>query len=849
LAGTLAIGCGEEAPTDCEDGADNDGDGLFDGADPGCTLTGGEFETPDPVECADGLDNDGDGAIDADDIGCSDADDDEERDPTRACNDGLDNDGDTFTDFPNDPGCSTPIDGDEYNPAACGDGLDNDTDGISDYPFDPGCTDVDDVDETDPALPPACSDGIDNDGDGVMDFGGDPGCSSAADDDEYNVIAGPCGVGVTVLDISGSGEFEGSLTGQAPNFLESPECGGMGAEFAFAYDVDVGPRSLIVTTDYPETTLDTIVYVRPDPECENEGAELACSDDANVDTQGSTVVLESVDVGTVYVIVDSYGPGSLGDFRLTIDERAPLHGPCDPLQTDECPPGLVCRELTPGAGYTCEPHACEDGIDNDGDTLIDYPAEPGCATQIDDDETDPPTPPVCWDTVDNDLDGIVDYPNDPGCDAASDSSEIDECIPGVPVIDHPGGAITGNTIGGSSLMGAPAGCDNFGNSGTSPERVYFYDVANDLVSLTFTTEAAAFDSIVYVRYQDCTLVGDPTWCGTNATGNNAAATISNPAPGDYYVVVDGRNGAAGQFDLRVSGVVDVGGACSPSDPDFVCVVGSTCGTSFTCEPSDCNDDADNDGDGDVDYPFDPGCDNVSDDDETDPAVLPQCGNGIDDDMDGFTDYPADSSCNSAADADEFCQTIGTTASGYEGCLDAFTGTPPCEDVSVTGNLGCATDDCTLIVSLPFTFTYFGQSFTQLTFAANGKLGFPGTSTYSNTCDIEDMTIAAFWDDLNPGGGGAMRWQTFGAAPNRHVTFQWQIPHLTGTDLYDIRAVIHETTNEIVVCYVDMIAGNAVSFDNGVSATVGIGGAAGEEIEYSCNSAVVTNGLLLRYDAP
>jgi hypothetical protein len=31
---------------------------------------------------------------------------------------------------------------------------------------------------------------------------------------------------------------------------------------------------------------------------------------------------------------------------------------------------------------------CEDGIDNDGDTLIDYPADPGCSSPMDDSELD-----------------------------------------------------------------------------------------------------------------------------------------------------------------------------------------------------------------------------------------------------------------------------------------------------------------------------------------------------------------------------------------------------------------------------------------------------------------------------
>src|SRR5688572_27015645 len=39
---------------------------------------------------------------------------------------------------------------------------------------------------------------------------------------------------------------------------------------------------------------------------------------------------------------------------------------------------------------TPEP-ACSDGQDNDGDTKYDYPLDPGCVSESDDDETDPAT--------------------------------------------------------------------------------------------------------------------------------------------------------------------------------------------------------------------------------------------------------------------------------------------------------------------------------------------------------------------------------------------------------------------------------------------------------------------------
>lgn len=70
------------------------------------------------------------------------------------------------------------------------------------------------------------------------------------------------------------------------------------------------------------------------------------------------------------------------------------------------------------------PTACSDGIDNDGDTFIDYPNDPGCDSYSDADETDPL--PHCGDGLDNDADGLIDYPNDPGCSSSADTSEDTE---------------------------------------------------------------------------------------------------------------------------------------------------------------------------------------------------------------------------------------------------------------------------------------------------------------------------------------------------------------------------------------------------------------------------------------
>jgi hypothetical protein len=70
------------------------------------------------------------------------------------------------------------------------------------------------------------------------------------------------------------------------------------------------------------------------------------------------------------------------------------------------------RELTP---------ECRDGIDNDGDGLVDFPVDPGCADSNDNGELTP----ECNDGIDNDGDGLVDYPADPECSRGGDNSEED----------------------------------------------------------------------------------------------------------------------------------------------------------------------------------------------------------------------------------------------------------------------------------------------------------------------------------------------------------------------------------------------------------------------------------------
>ncbi|MGI9099781.1 MAG: hypothetical protein ACR2H2_15045 [Solirubrobacteraceae bacterium] len=143
----------------------------------------------------------------------------------------------------------------------------------------------------------------------------------------------------------------------------------------------------------------------------------------------------------------------------TSPRRARIRTACRPVDAVEAPALALCADgadndadgkvdypADPGCLSTADndetdpqapppPPRCADNVDNDADGKVDYPADPGCLSAADDDETDPqapPPPPRCADNVDNDADGKTDYPADPGCLTAADDDETDPQAPPPP---------------------------------------------------------------------------------------------------------------------------------------------------------------------------------------------------------------------------------------------------------------------------------------------------------------------------------------------------------------------------------------------------------------------------------
>ncbi|HII71147.1 TPA: PKD domain-containing protein [Candidatus Woesearchaeota archaeon] len=587
----------------CSDGLDNDGDGLVDMNDPGCSNPSDNDEYNYLPQCADGVDNDGDGLVDLNDPGCSGLSDDDEHNLLPQCSDGIDNDNDELVDM-QDPGCSSPQDNSEDDVVLpqCSDGLDNDGDGLVDL-YDPGCVDAQDDDESNVAVP-ACSDGVDNDGDGLIDMN-DPGCSSAQDNDESNAV--------TQCSDSVDNDGDGLVDLMDPGCL-SPS------------DDD---ESNVVTpqcSDGIDNDGDGLVDYPADPGCSAAGdndesnvAVPACSDGLDNDGDGmidyAGAVLQS---GSTSATIS--GPASSGTINLNNPE-------------------------------------CSDGIDNDGDGELDYPQDAACSGPNDNTEG---SPNQCSDGADNDGDGLTDHPADPDCENGSDNSE------GVPqnldyeyyqyVLDLSGVLTTVklkvHSIAGGVLIvqledgmtyQMSAGHMATITVGGVTQHVFVSSVSSNSADIVlYATQVVPADPGCDSA-QDNDEWNMPLSECSDGVDNDGDGLVDMADPDCVDSNDDSEQGTvpacADGLDNDNDGHVDLAdpGCSSASDND-----------EFNVWPA-CSDGLDNDGDGYVDM-ADPGCSGPSDNDEWHQPF--QCEDGMDNDGDGLTDM-VDPGCSSPFDDQEF----------------------------------------------------------------------------------------------------------------------------------------------------------------------------------------------------
>jgi hypothetical protein len=154
------------------------------------------------------------------------------------------------------------------------------------------------------------------------------------------------------------------------------------------------------------------------------------------------------------------------------------------------------------------------------------------------------------------------------------------------------------------------------------------------------------------------------------------------------------------------------------------------------------------------------------------------------------------------------------------------------------------DDASIPVSLPFPFTFYGQTYNTAHVATNGFLNFLApNATFSNSgipsTFAPNGAIYPFWDDLFVDASASVRTQLLGVAPNRQFVIEWRNVHFfaDATRRVDFEVVLNEN-GRILTQYRNIAAD---SREKGNSATVGIENHTGTvALQYSFNQAAIAD---------
>jgi photosystem II stability/assembly factor-like uncharacterized protein len=182
----------------------------------------------------------------------------------------------------------------------------------------------------------------------------------------------------------------------------------------------------------------------------------------------------------------------------------------------------------------------------------------------------------------------------------------------------------------------------------------------------------------------------------------------------------------------------------------------------------------------------------------------------------------------------------SSGSGYT--LTTTTGATIVPGVADTGNHA---DDGTTSITLPFTFTFYGQSFNNAALCSNGSLQFQSNdAAYNNSClpySGFSYAIVPFWDDLLTSSAGSGIFTSIsGSAPNRIANIEWRATYFSGGASLNFEVRLYEGQARF-----DMIYGTLNG--DGSTATVGVQKDSTTFMSYECNAgASLSPGLQLTY---
>ena len=177
---------------------------------------------------------------------------------------------------------------------------------------------------------------------------------------------------------------------------------------------------------------------------------------------------------------------------------------------------------------------------------------------------------------------------------------------------------------------------------------------------------------------------------------------------------------------------------------------------------------------------------------------------------------------------------------------------PFEFPVITGTVLPENDDTSAAVTSPFPIRFGGADpgFTTVNVGSNGILSFSTPVTTFSNLPLPATTaatlVAPFWDDLNPGAAGSVRFEVIGTAPARQLVIEYRaVPHFSNIGAATFQVVFFENSPNIRFNYADVLFQDA-SFDRGASATVGVQVTTGVAQQFSFNTASLDNNLSLLF---
>jgi hypothetical protein len=138
----------------------------------------------------------------------------------------------------------------------------------------------------------------------------------------------------------------------------------------------------------------------------------------------------------------------------------------------------------------------------------------------------------------------------------------------------------------------------------------------------------------------------------------------------------------------------------------------------------------------------------------------------------------------------------------------------------------ADEELSSAITLPFTFYYNCQPYTQIKISSNGWLTFDMSQTSSlltNNLSGTSLIIAPLWDDLQCSNN--VRYQTSGVTPNRVFTIEWlnmEWDWLANTAVISFQVKLYETSNRIEFIYRQEAGSVSIN-----GASIGLSGAVGQ----------------------